>query len=428
MLNVLINAYACNPKWGSEQGIGWNWSIELAKYCQVIVITEGEFKSNIEEALAELPQKENIRFIYNNVADDVRKMCWNQGDWRFYFYYRQWQKKTLEIAKEICRKEKIDVIHQLNMQGFREPGLLWKIKGPKYFWGPVGGMGNMPLVYLREESLKKRGFFLLKNIINTIQYKHQPNVKHAVQRADALIASTPKEQLVFKEVYHKDSYFINDTGCGISDNSHDWKRNDNAPLNLIWVAKFDVRKQLSLAIKVIAELKELNVQLNIFGGGANEDYYRSLAKELGVEDKCIFHGIVPHDTVLKKMLSADIFFFTSVKEDSSTVILEAIGARLPIVCFDTCGFGPIVDESIGRKVKITNPQQSVKDFAEKIEYLYHNREVLVRMSENCQERVEELSWDNKAKKMYELYLNENVNDNVNENENVNKNKNCRELV
>ena len=32
MLKILLNAYACNPNWGSEQGIGWHWTIELAKY------------------------------------------------------------------------------------------------------------------------------------------------------------------------------------------------------------------------------------------------------------------------------------------------------------------------------------------------------------------------------------------------------------
>ena len=101
-VNVLVNAYACNPDWGSEQGIGWHWAVELAKYCKVIVITEGEFRENIERALSDLPQKENLTFVYNNVSDKVRQMCWNQGDWRFYYYYRQWQKRTLEIARRIC--------------------------------------------------------------------------------------------------------------------------------------------------------------------------------------------------------------------------------------------------------------------------------------------------------------------------------------
>ena len=51
MINVLINAYAVAPNWGSEQGLGWNWVINLAKYCNVHVITEGEWRKEIEEAV-----------------------------------------------------------------------------------------------------------------------------------------------------------------------------------------------------------------------------------------------------------------------------------------------------------------------------------------------------------------------------------------
>ena len=403
MNTILVNAYACNPNWGSEQGIGWHWSIELAKYCQVIVITEGEFKDNIEKAVEKLPQKDNLTFVYNNVSEKVRKMCWNQGDWRFYYYYRLWQKKTLKIAQEICNKEKIDVIHQLNMQGFREPGLLWKIKGPKYVWGPVGGMGIMPTSYLKEINIKKKAFFVLKNTINKLQYSYQPNVRKTVNRADVLLASTPDEQHVFRTIYNRESYFVNDTGCDISCLKHDWNRPKDAPLNLIWVAKFDFRKQLALAIRVIAELKDLNVRLNIVGGGADEDYYRHLADELSIKDKCVFHGVIAHDEVMKMMLSSDVFFFTSIMEATSTVILEAIGAKLPIVCFDTCGFGPIVNEKIGRKIPISNPKQSIHDFANVIRDLYHHRELLPKMSEQCEERQWELSWENKAKQMVALY-------------------------
>lgn len=104
MINVLVNAYAVNPYWGSEQGMGWNWVVNIARYCNVYVITEGEFRDNIEEAMMSLSQKDHLHFYYNPLPTKVRKMCWNQGDWRFYWYYRNWQKQTLKIAKQIIKK------------------------------------------------------------------------------------------------------------------------------------------------------------------------------------------------------------------------------------------------------------------------------------------------------------------------------------
>ena len=52
MYNVLINAYAVSPNWGSEPGMGWNWVTNLARYCNLHVITEGEWQKEIEEAIA----------------------------------------------------------------------------------------------------------------------------------------------------------------------------------------------------------------------------------------------------------------------------------------------------------------------------------------------------------------------------------------
>ena len=65
-----------------------------------------------------------MHFYYNPVSEEIRRMCWNQGDWRFYFHYNKWQQKTLAIAKQIIKEQNIDIVHQLNMIGFREPGYL----------------------------------------------------------------------------------------------------------------------------------------------------------------------------------------------------------------------------------------------------------------------------------------------------------------
>ena len=115
--------------------------------------------------------------------------------------------------------------------------------------------------------------------------------------------------------------------------------------------------------------------------------------------QCIWHGAVSHDKVQEIMQQSDIFFFTSVAEGTPHVVLEAIGNNLPIVCFDTCGQGDSVNEQIGMKIPLSTPQQSTKDFAEKINYLYHHREV----SKQCSQRQAELSWDNKAQQMIRLY-------------------------
>lgn len=408
MLNILINAYAVAPNWGSEQGMAWNWITNIAKYCKCYIITEGEWRSEIEEAIKTHPNGKNMQFYYNPVPEKVRKMCWNQGDWRFYYYYHKWQKKTLEIAVSICNEHKIDVIHQLNMVGFREPGLLWKIKGIPYVWGPVGGMENIPTSYLKNVDWKQNIFCRIKNTINTLQYKYQPSVRNAVKHSDVLISAVKGVEKVFREVYKRDSFLINETGCTIVTN-RDTKQtsaiNDNNTFNLIWVGKFDFRKQLEIALYTIAKLKELDVKLHICGTGSEQQVnaYRKLCSDLCIEDKCVWHGKTDNKKVMELMQQMDIFFFTSIMDLTSTVTLEAIQNRLPIVCHDTCGFGNIVNNEIGRKIELKTSQNSINDFAKVIEELYHNRHILAEMQPNFDKVAEGLTYEAKAKKMIEIY-------------------------
>lgn len=406
MLSILINAYACSPNMGSEPGMAWNWCVNLAKHCKLYIITEGEFKDKIEKELPKLSQGNNIHFYYNPVSDKVRKMCWNQGDWRFYYYYNKWQKKTLQIANEIIKEHHIDLIHQLNMVGFREPGYLWKIENKPFIWGPIAGIGSIPFSFMKDSNLKFKLFYILKNQITALQLRYSSKVNSALKAASLLITATPETGQIIKKIHNIDSIQINETGCSIKEYTFDIKKDDTF-FDILWVGRFIYTKQLKLALDVIYQIKNLkNIRFHIVGQAFNAEEtekYKKYAQTLGIDNICVWHGQIPNNEVLMLMQKSHLFFFTSIFEATSTVILEAIQNKLPIVCFDRCGFGPIVDSSIGRKIQLSIPQNAIIDFAREITELYNHRNLLDTMSNNCSKKQQELSWDNKAKQMVELY-------------------------
>lgn len=411
MLKILINAYACSPDMGSEPGMGWNWCMNLANYCKLFIITEGEFKDNIQVALPYLSQAANIHFYYNPVSEEIRRMCWNQGDWRFYKYYKDWQKRTAEIARNVCREEKIDILHQLNMIGFREPGYLWRVSretGIPFVWGPIGGLKQFPMAYAIGGSLKMKIFLRLKNFLNVLQLNNDRRVDAAIKQASLLISSIPDSYNAIKKYKGKESIIIPETGTFVQEGFVDEpNRFTKDYLTILWVGKFDFRKRLDLAIAIVSQIKLScpKIILKIYGtGNKNQiDEAKSLAQRMDVESIVQWMGNCSNGQVTEDMRKADIFLFTSVNEDTSTVVLEAISNHLPVLCFDTCGMAHVINDEVGIKIPLTNPQQSVKDFAEKIKYLYTHRDVLKQMSGNCQKRAKELSWENKAKQMVELY-------------------------
>lgn len=407
MLKILINAYACSPGMGSEPGMAWNWVSNLAKFCELYIITEGEFKEKIEDVVPTLEQGENMHFYYNPVSDEIRKMCWNQGDWRFYKYYKEWQWKTYLIAKDICSKQHIDVLHQLNMIGFREPGCLWKLShenGVPFAWGPIGGLKQFPVAYLKRAGLKMQLFNRLKNILNVWQLKHDRRVNDAFVTAKLLVSSIPDSYRAIKKYKGLESIVIPETGCFEADDVS-LERFDNSKFHVMWVGKFDFRKQLPLALKTISISGNPEIVLDVYGTGSDDQisYAKGLADELGISNNVVWHGNQSNAVVMDAMRNAQLFFFTSVSEDTSTVVLEAVSNRLPVLCFNACGMAAVIDEKVGRKIPLTNPEQSAKDFAKILNELEGNRDELKRMSENCKQRQKELSWEEKAKTMVKWY-------------------------
>lgn len=408
-MNVLINAYAVSPSWGSEQGMGWNWVIHIARYCNVFVITEGQWRKEIEYVLPILPQKDNIHFYYNPVSERVRKMCWNQGDWRFYLHYRKWQKKTLKIAYDIMEEFNIDIIHQLNMVGFREPVFLWRIRNVPFVWGPVCIIENVPLSLTRNFPLNQRLTILVKNVITCLQIHFSYRVFRAIDSSSTVIAAT--KMALSRLILYKnetDVSFINETGIGVGRSSdrttHDF---DSDELNIIWVGRFLNTKKLDLALESISLLKDLNVSLTVVGGGTPDemDHYKRMASSLDIDRMVTWLGMIPHESMGPLMAKAHLLFFTSISEATSTVVPEAISCNLPIVCFNICGFGPLVKDNVGETVEVTDQRQSAMCFAEKIRDLYNHRDKLKRFSLACDRLKDELTYDHKAKKVIEIYKN-----------------------
>lgn len=401
---VLINAYACSPDMGSEPGMGWNWCVNLARHCELFIITEEEFRDRIEATLPMLPYGCRMHFYYIPVTERVRRMCWNQGDWRFYHHYRLWQKRAFEKAREILAKVDIDLVHQLNMVGFREPGYLWKLDKP-LVWGPIGGMVEVPARFLASAPVHIRVFQRLKNVISKLQFRLDPRINQAFQKADALIAAIPATQRAIKEIQHRDSVLIPETGCYDLQAIVGDKRSRQG-FHVIWVGRFYYYKRLDLALRAIAAVKDLpGLRFHIVGTGDETQVrrYKTLAKELCLDDICEWHGSIENSKVHEMMREADLFFFTSISEATSTVVPEAINNALPVICFDACGFGPLVTDRIGRKVTLSSPDKAVRDFADQIRLLYHDRNLLHTMSCNCHEVLQSLLWKEKARRVADIY-------------------------
>jgi glycosyltransferase involved in cell wall biosynthesis len=397
--NILINAYACAPHKGSEPGMGWNWITSIAQFCKVHVITEGEWQAELEAAIKILPQGYNITFYYLPVSDKIRNMCWNQGDWRFYYYYRKWQKRALKKAQHICKTRSIDIIHQLNMVGYREPGMLWKIKNIPLVWGPIGGFGGIPNNYLKTFAKKEAIKQKIKQLLNAIQV-YFPYIQKAIKNSNILIACNSDAHQQLSRFRKDPIYTISEVGTFYQpikkEQAQKW---DSPTLHLAWIGKLDSRKALPLALEVYNKLKLLNIKLHVIGVDKSDIHQLAIKPS----DNIIFYPWLPLNEVHQKLQACHLLFFSSLYEATGTVVLEALTYGIPVLCHDTCGQGDIIDNTCGIKVAMKNIDNSIDAFSSAIEYLYNNREELKKLSDGAYKKAESLTWEKKGKLMEKIY-------------------------
>ena len=92
MKTILASAYAINPYKGSEDGMGWNLVLQIARFNKVIAVTRENNREHIEKYMAENPNPhyKNMEFLYFDLPYWMR--FWKKGGRGAMLYYFMWQR------------------------------------------------------------------------------------------------------------------------------------------------------------------------------------------------------------------------------------------------------------------------------------------------------------------------------------------------
>lgn len=163
-------------------------------------------------------------------------------------------------------------------------------------------------------------------------------------------------------------------------------------------------KGFHLGLEAFARAASDDWEYIIIGSGPEEPRLRALGARLGVADRVHFTGWLPRAEVLRLFASADVFCFPSFHDSVGYAVLEAMAARLPVVCLDRSGPALVVDERVGVKVAAHSPRQVVADLAAALRTLAEDPERRRRMGEEARRRVlEEHTWEVRAREIVALY-------------------------
>ena len=175
IMNYLISAYSVNPYKGSEDSIGWNWVLQYEKNYKegdrIILLTKKFNEKDTRRGLKEF----NIQHVELVIVDVPNALNWfrEKHSAFHHMYYILWQHWAWLWVKHSGIR--FDVIHHVTMNDYRIPSEMYKAKGAKVIWGPMGGAQVTPKplkVYEKNQFAAAFREFVNKSCSWNPFYKH----------------------------------------------------------------------------------------------------------------------------------------------------------------------------------------------------------------------------------------------------------------
>ena len=154
-----------------------------------------------------------------------------------------------------------------------------------------------------------------------------------------------------------------------------WKANPaEIPPRIIMVARFAPQKNQSLLLRALSLIKNQDYRLDLVGDGPLRLEVENEAKSLGISDRVRFLG--DRSDVPELLAAAQLFVLSTNWEGLPYSIIEAMRAKLPVICTDVGGIREsVVDGTTGYLVERGNLGQ----LQDKLTILLSDATLRVRM-------------------------------------------------
>lgn len=400
-LRVLISAYACEPHTGSEPGVGWNLSTQMARYHNVVVLTRKNNRPAIEKALHDNPVP-GLEVSYFDFPDWAR--FWKRGSRGVQLYYYLWQIGIYFVAKRLHRQRPFDLTHHITFVKYWSPSLVSLLPTP-FIWGPIGGGDSTPTAFIKEMSFQGQSYETLRNMACTLG-EHDPLVKLTAKKSVLAFAATPKTAERLGLMGSKNIQVL--TQCGL--NPSDFAALDSPisppsrSFRFISIGNLLSLKGFNLGLKGFAQANLPNTEYVIIGNGPEKAPLLSLVKSLKIEDRVHFLGKLSRRETLETLQSCHVLVHPSFHDSGGLVCLEAMAAGKPVICLDLAGPAITVSKETGIKIPAVSSIQIIDDLAEAMTTLAKNESLYEQMGMAGKHRAKEhFSWEAKGKVLNEHY-------------------------
>lgn len=399
MIKVLLSVYACEPSKGSEPEVGWKTAIGIAKYCRVKAITRSNNRELIDAELEKLdgPKPE---FLYYDLP--IAFLWLKRYVFGTSIYYALWQIAIRWRFRHEARKA--DLIHHVTFNGVQLPGF-WLRTCKPVMLGPLGGGMTCP-----RALLKLYGKHALRELLRTIMIHALPYMpwwKLTIFNASKVIAANHATASLMQNLRNDTVPISLETAIDIKNES--LSREYSSPdkkFRILWIGNLIPRKGPILAIYSVARAlsKEPDIELWVAGSGPEKKRIVRCINKLGISASIKLLGRVQKQQVNALMDTCDALLFTSLRDTSGNVVLEAMARKLPTIVLWHHGMRVICDQNSAILIKPTNTENIIEQMAESIVDLRKNPLLAKSIADAAFENIKRnFSWDGHISFIFKSY-------------------------
>ena len=395
MVNYLISAYSVNPYKGSEDSIGWNWVLQYEKNYKegdrIILLTKKFNEKDTRRGLKEF----NIQHVELVIVDVPNALNWfrEKHSAFHHMYYILWQHWAWLWVKH--SRIHFDVIHHVTMNDYRIPSELYKAKGAKVIWGPMGGAQVTPRplkVYEKNQLVASFREFVNKSC------SWNPFYKKALRSYYKIYCINNETQKQISRIVGKDVPLMPELALRDEYKNLPIRKGNNDILKIVFVGRLIGKKGIAFLVDALSLMPtDMNWELLIFGDGDDHALIEKQIADSGIGKNVKLMGNRPLNQIAEAYQQADVFVLPSLRETSGNVLLEAMAYAVPIVAFDTSFCRLLKEVDCGVFVNTDQALEGIKeDWCKAIVTLGQDKELAKQMGLNGYKYVNsKLTWDEK---------------------------------
>jgi glycosyltransferase involved in cell wall biosynthesis len=401
-LRILVLGPDCDPESVSIPFVTYNHAAALAKLHDVTLVVRSSVEDNVRRAKAPFCSIEVVRtpmldriwaWGFRRIFKcnyDSQALTAFRYPFSIAFEWRAWR----QLRRRILAGEFDVALRVIPITAvLPSPFAFFLRRGPiPFVIGPINGGLPWPPGFDQLDKQKE----WISNLRNL--YRHMPFARSTYRHATAIIAASSQTYAEFA-AYRDKLFFVPENGLSSALCSRATSNSEQcARFQLIFVGGLVPRKACDLALRAAAALLRNDLaRFTVVGDGPERNRLEQLARSLDIEKAVSFCGWLSHAEVLKRLRSADVLVFPSVRDFGGGVVFEALAVGSVPVVVDFGGPGDIVHPEVGYKVPLTNEADVVSQMAKILADLASNRDLLSRLRRQGMSYAREcLTWDAKA--------------------------------